>query len=600
VTVAPADETRSSDQNIREDLPQDDRGVFGPRVARPGTTLGRYVLGDVLGHGAMATVFRARDRQLGRTVAIKVMNLAIAARSDAGERFRREAQAAAALRHPGIVEIYDFAAATGDEPAYIVAELISGPTLSDVLAERRGRLLPEVAILISAEVADALAAAHERGIVHRDIKPDNVMVEKTSTASRVVITDFGVAHVTGLETMTATGALVGSPAYMSPEQARGQDVAWATDIWAMGVMLYQMVTGALPFPGREPFAVIASISRGEFRRPSQLQATVAPELEQIIVRCLAPEPARRGTSARALAEELRALAGLAGFDDGPSALRRFLDEPEAFEAQLRPRVADAAVERARRHVRRGELARALTQVGRATAYVPDHHGAATVIRSVSARRRWARGALGLVTVAALTAAAFMGYRVRMRWVAARATAAAARAAALAPSERASKGAGPPPAEIATAVNAPATGLASMPSAKSRSRVPARKKAVKTTQSAPAEAEVAPAPAERGAAIDPAPQPPAVPTEPPVAPGKVTLMSWRAFCFPSLDDEPVTRQSPVSYPKVTPGRHRVFCDKQLVGEIEVLPGGHMRKTILRGSDGKPLFGSPGSGPGSPLQ
>jgi len=581
--VAPADETRSSDDTSPSD---DGVGESGPRVVRIGTSLGRYLLGEVLGHGAMATVFRARDRQLGRTVAIKVMNLAVAARSDADERFRREAQAVAALRHPGIVEIYDFCPATADEPAYIVAELISGPTLSALLSSGRGRLLPEVAVLIGAEVADALAAAHERGIVHRDIKPDNVMVEKTATASRVVLTDFGVAHVTGLETMTATGALVGSPAYMSPEQARGQDVGWATDVWAVGVLLYQMITGVLPFPGREPFAVIAAISRGDFRRPSQVHTAVSTELEQIVMRCLAPDPARRGASARALAGELRALARQAGFEDGPTALRAFLDDADRFEAELRPRVADAAVERARRHLRRGELAKALTQVGRATAYVPDHHGAAAVVRSVSARRRWVRVSLAALALGAVVVASYGGAILRNRWLAARAArsvrppSATALTAPPAPP-------GPVPASV-TPTPLPAARLtaSTRPTGKrgAHRKVRADQPAVDTLLRSGPGARPAEAEPERGPPVEePVPPPPPAP-----APGRVRLMASRAFCFPSLDDTPVSKQSPAVYPRVAAGKHRVYCDGKLVGEIDVPPGGDVEKTIRPGPDRKPVF------------
>ncbi|HEY5283192.1 MAG TPA: serine/threonine-protein kinase, partial [Polyangia bacterium] len=185
----------------------------GNPVASPkiGATLGRYEILAPIGHGAMATVFRARDTQLGRDVAVKVMSMVHSARGGASERFRREAHAVAALNHPGIVEIYDFVAATEQEPSYIVAELIRGPTLRKILEERGGRLLPEIAALVALPLAEALALAHERGVIHRDVKPDNVMIETGGESSRVVLTDFGVAHITGMETMTATGALVGSP-----------------------------------------------------------------------------------------------------------------------------------------------------------------------------------------------------------------------------------------------------------------------------------------------------------------------------------------------------------------------------------------------------
>jgi len=191
--------------------------------------------------------------------------------------------------------------ATVDEPSYIVAELIEGPSLRRLLDERQARLLPEVAALIALPLAEALASAHARGIVHRDVKPDNVMIERSGDSSRVVITDFGVAHITGLETMTASGALVGSPAYMSPEQARAHDVGPGTDIWAVGVLLYEMATGCLPFPGKDPFCVITSIVLGTFHRPSQIAATVGPRFERIVLRCLLPNPAARYPNAGELA-----------------------------------------------------------------------------------------------------------------------------------------------------------------------------------------------------------------------------------------------------------------------------------------------------------
>jgi hypothetical protein len=536
-------------------------------VPHTGAVLGRYLLGDVLGQGAMATVFRARDRQLKRTVAIKVMTLAVAARGDAAERFRREAQAVAALRHPGIVEIHDFVAAADGEPAYIVAELIDGPTLTTLLESRRGRLLPEVAALIGWQVAEALAAAHERGVVHRDVKPDNVMVEKTGEGSRVVITDFGVAHVTGMESMTATGALVGSPAYMSPEQARGAETGPAADVWAVGVLLYQMMTGILPFPGREPFAVIAAICRGEFRKPSQVQATVSPEMNDIVIRCMSPDPQRRTPSARVLADELRALAEQAQLGDGGQSLRRFLDDPEAFEAQLRPRVADAAVTRARQHVRRGELGRALSQVGRATAYVPDHRGAQAVLRSISARRRWARAAAMMLGLGALAGATYATWTVRTRRPPAHLEAVMPRLEPV-PVERR------PEPVLVEKKGEPAA----LPPKRRPKRMMTR-----APQTEPAVVEAATAPVEVVAPPPPAP--------PPVLLGSVKLRATQAFCLPSLDDRP-PKYSPAEYRDVTPGKHQVSCSLELngpripVGEIEVGPGGSVDKQVARGPDGRP--------------
>ena len=214
------------------------------RVGLIGKTVGRYRVTGELGRGGMATVYRAHDPQLGRDVAIKVMHGAFAGRSDLEARFRREARAVAAIKHDGIVDVYDFAPAAAGEPGYIVTEIVEGPTLRALCDQHGGRLLPEVTALIAARIAGALGAAHARGIVHRDVKPDNVMFDLAGAGPvRALLTDFGIAHMTEAETMTATGAIVGSPIYMSPEQARGQDILPASDVFSLGVMLYHVTTG---------------------------------------------------------------------------------------------------------------------------------------------------------------------------------------------------------------------------------------------------------------------------------------------------------------------------------------------------------------------
>ncbi|HEY0709565.1 MAG TPA: protein kinase [Polyangia bacterium] len=368
-------------------MPQALRVTASPQL---GGVLGRYQLIEVLGHGAMATVFRARDTQLSREVAVKVMTLAVAARADSAERFRREARAVAAVKHPGIVEIFDFVAGTDTDPAYIVSELIRGSTLRKFLDERRGRLLPETAALIAMALAEALQAAHVRGVVHRDIKPDNVMLEREGASARVVLTDFGVAQVTGMETMTATGALVGSPSYMSPEQGRGEDVGPASDLFSLGVLLYEMATGVLPFAGRDPLTVLSAISRGVFKRPSAVNRFAGAGIDEICGRCLRGNPAERYADAAALAADMRAYCAGVGIPDGSAALRGFLNNPDAFEASLRPRIADACVATAKKHARRGELAKALGHLSRATAYVPGHPEAERLIARISSRRAWAK------------------------------------------------------------------------------------------------------------------------------------------------------------------------------------------------------------------
>ena len=575
-----------------------------PKVGKP---LGRYLLLDVLGHGAMASVFRARDTQLGREVAVKVMGMNVATRGQGAERFRREAQAVAALKHPGIVEIYDFVDATAEEPSYIVAELIEGQTLRRMLDERQARLLPEVAALMALPLAEALATAHAHGIVHRDVKPDNVMLEHSGDRSRVVITDFGVAHITGLETMTASGALVGSPAYMAPEQARAHEIGPGTDIWALGVLLYEMATSCLPFPGKDPFCVIAGIVQGSFRRPSQIAATVGPRFERVVLRCLRPNLADRYANAGELAADLRELAGEAGLVPEQPALHRFLDDPAKFEAELRPKVADAAVAQARKRAHRGELARALAEIGRATAYMPDHSGANALLKKLSAGRTALRVVGIAVAALVLASAAWLAWHPPWRkpapaaaamqpmtppkpspipLTAAGVTETAASAAAEATAVIPNTASGNPPT-----VRAPSPALGRTRSARragtTGTSVAAQPMAAPTVASA-----AQPSPA-RAAETTPSPATPRTAEKP--KPGVVQLFATGAICYPSLDAEPPTIFMP-RYEGVAPGQHKVFCTrnkggaKELVGEIDLPPGARVQRTVTQ-KDGKLLLARP---------
>ena len=553
--------------------------AFGsPKI---GATLGRYEIVGTLGHGAMATVFRARDTQLGRDVAIKVMSMVHAARGGAGERFRREAHAVAALKHPAIVEIYDFVSATENDPSYIVVELIQGPTLRTLLEERGGRFLPEIAALIALPLAEALAAAHEHGVIHRDVKPDNVMVEISGQGSRVVLTDFGVAHITGMETMTATGALVGSPAYMSPEQSRGHEVTYAADLWSFGAMLYELVSGVVPFSGKDPFTMIAAILRGTFRRPSQVVATVGPDFEAIIMRCLKASPAERYPSASALATDLREFVRTAGLLPEGKALRWYLDEPEAALADLRPRVADMAVERARGFARRGQLAKAMAEIGHATAYVPNHAGADKLLRRLSASRlaiKVAVVAAGLLTAFAIVflARPLLTHKAPVPH-------------ATIPSQAAALPQAAPTSVEKVPLPAPAT-QAPPPAPATKARSSRRAHA---TVNAPAAASVESTPTALPA---PQPAPSAAEATPPpkreaeqARTGTIALFAKGGFCYPSLDNHPAGDLMPV-FRDMPPGRHRIYCSRtkqsprELVGEVDLAPGARIERTVTE-QDGR---------------
>jgi Tol biopolymer transport system component len=272
----------------------------------PGTPFGTFEVLSLLGTGGMGEVYRARDTRLGRDVALKVVPAAFAMEPGRLERFDREARALAALNHPAIASIYSVEEVEGTRA--LVLELVEGDTLEDRL--RRGPLRPDEATRIARAVADALEAAHDRGLVHRDVKPANI---KITPAGDVKVLDFGIAKIlhaddTATSTGTAHGAVVGTAAYMSPEQARGSHVDKRTDIWAFGCLLYEMLTGVAPFRGP---TWSDSIARTLTEDPdwARLESAAPSHIVQIVRRCLQKEPGQR----------LRGLGAIDVALDGPAA-----------------------------------------------------------------------------------------------------------------------------------------------------------------------------------------------------------------------------------------------------------------------------------------
>ena len=258
---------------------------------------GRYEIVEHLARGGMAEVYVAHDQLLDRRVALKVLFPEFAADRSFVERFRREARAAAGLNHPNIVSVYD----TGEESGtyFIVMEYVEGRTLRDIIRSE-GPLLPQRAADIGADVAAALAFAHRHGVVHRDVKPGNVLIDR---AGRVKVTDFGIARAGDTqENLTQTGAVMGTATYFSPEQAQGGAIDPRSDVYSLGVVLYEMVTGRAPFSGDSPVAIAYQHVRETPAPPSSVNPDVPPDLEACILKCMAKNPANR----YATAEDLRA------------------------------------------------------------------------------------------------------------------------------------------------------------------------------------------------------------------------------------------------------------------------------------------------------
>jgi hypothetical protein len=268
-------------------------------VTEIGSTLGgRYRLVELLGQGGMATIFRAHDGQLGRDVAVKLLRPEFGQDPDFLQRFREEARAAASLSHPNIVAVFDFGQDVSGP--YIVMELIEGQDLASILREQ-GALAPRQAARICAEVGKALHAAHVRGIVHRDVKPSNVLVAHDG---RVKVADFGIARALTESQLTLPGTTMGSVHYFSPEQARGENATVASDVYALGIVLFETLTGQRPFSGDGAAAVALARLTTPPPRPSSIRSSVPPSLDAIVLRAMALEPGARFASAAAMASTI--------------------------------------------------------------------------------------------------------------------------------------------------------------------------------------------------------------------------------------------------------------------------------------------------------
>lgn len=264
-----------------------------------GHTLGgRYELLARVGGGGMALVYKARDILLNRNVAVKVLRQQFTHDDDFVKRFRREAQAAASLSHPNIVSIYDVGQI--DDTHYIVMEFIDGSNLNEIIRER-APLQTDEAVRIAAQICDALEHAHHNQIIHRDIKPHNILIGNNG---RVKVTDFGIARAVTSSTITQTGSVIGSVHYFSPEHAKGVATGEKSDLYSLGIVLYQMLTGRLPFLGESPISVALKHLQEPFEQPRQVNPHIPQSVENIILRAMRKNPQERYQSANEMFKDL--------------------------------------------------------------------------------------------------------------------------------------------------------------------------------------------------------------------------------------------------------------------------------------------------------
>jgi serine/threonine-protein kinase len=253
-----------------------------------------YQIDKKLGEGGMGVVYHARDTKLKRRVALKFLPRSVSLDSSNRRRFRKEAQAAAALNHPNIAQVY--AIEEADDELCIVMEYVEGNVLKDVIDE--GELTVDKKLAIAKKIAVGLRAAHQKGIIHRDIKAQNIMID---VEEAVKIMDFGLAYLPGSDPITKTGRTVGTTAYMAPEQLAGQDPSIRSDIWSYGVVLYQLFTGMLPFKGKYEPAVMYSIAE---EQPEPISDDIPEYIQHVIFRCLEKDPGNRYQDMNELIKDL--------------------------------------------------------------------------------------------------------------------------------------------------------------------------------------------------------------------------------------------------------------------------------------------------------
>ena len=287
----------------------------------------RYELQELIGGGGMADVYKAQDKLLDRAVAVKILHQQYANDAEFVEKFRREATAAAKLAHPNIVNIYDVGEDGGSQ--YIVMEYVSGPTLKEVI-QQKGCLEPIEAVRIAKEIASALESAHRNNLVHCDIKPHNILVMPDG---HIKVTDFGIARAVSASTMTYSGSVMGSVHYFSPEQAKGTVITTKSDVYSLGVVLYEMLTGQLPFNGETSVSIALKHLQEEPVPIRQLNPSIPPVLEAIVQKAMSKDPADRPNSTELYADLNQAKAMLADRGTSQEAVSN-----DPFATRMIPRI----------------------------------------------------------------------------------------------------------------------------------------------------------------------------------------------------------------------------------------------------------------------
>jgi eukaryotic-like serine/threonine-protein kinase len=383
--------------------------------------LAKYEVVEEIGHGGMATVYRARDRRLGREVAVKVIHPHLRDSREVVSRFNTEARAVAKLRHPNIVEVFDVSE-EGESEQYLVAELLRGTTLRKLL-QQHGAMPPEVAAAFALDLLAAIAHANDSGVVHRDIKPENVLVEYRPTRDAAVetpasggdkvivkLTDFGIAKLLDAQGVTSTGQVLGSPAHMAPEQIEGGDVDARADVFGMGVLLYECMVGHLPFEGNNPAQVLRRVLDGAYPSAQAERPIVGGRWSALLDKALAHAAADRFADASAMREAVLVELGRLGVTAPASELSAWLDDTEAYATEHTRKMIDRLVALGAAARKAHDPIGAAGDYNRALAHAPDDPQLLRIVAGMNqaeaASRLARRAGMALLLMVGLGGAAF--------------------------------------------------------------------------------------------------------------------------------------------------------------------------------------------------
>ncbi len=379
-------------------------------IARSGRTpqLVKYEVLDELGHGGMATVYRARDKRLGREVAVKVIHPHLRDSREVVSRFNAEARAVAKLRHPNIVEVFDVSE-TDEAEQYLVVELVRGTTLRKVLQEH-GAMPAEIAAALALELLGALAHANAAGVIHRDIKPENVLIDHAAERVVVKLTDFGIAKLLDAQGVTSTGQVLGSPAHMAPEQIEGGDVDARADVFGLGVLLYECMVGHLPFEGNNPAQVLRRVLDGRYPEAQAERPVVGSRWSGILDHALAHVPADRFADANAVRAAIAGELERVGFSEPPRELAAWFASPSEYAEAHGKRMIEKLCALGADARKRGDVLTAAADYNRALAHAPGDPQLLRVVASVNRAgvlaRALKRAAVALLLMVGLGSVAF--------------------------------------------------------------------------------------------------------------------------------------------------------------------------------------------------